>query len=224
VLPRPSDWGDNVHVTGYWFLEADPSWQPPVELVEFLEGGPPPVYIGFGSVISREARELTEMVLAALAQTGQRGLLLTGWGGLARADWPEHMFQIDSIPFGWLFPRMRVIVHHGGMGTTGAALRAGIPSVVVPFTADQPFWGRRVYQLGVGPKPIPHKKLTVQSLAEAIHVALSDQTMQRRAEALGERLRSEDGVAQAVQVIEQYLRTSGALKHPADTAKPVKTG
>jgi UDP:flavonoid glycosyltransferase YjiC (YdhE family) len=208
VLPRPSDWGDNVHVTGYWFLETAPSWQPPVELVEFLEGGPPPVYIGFGSVISREARELTEMVLAALAQTGQRGLLLTGWGGLARADWPERVFQIDSVPFDWLFPRMRVIVHHGGMGTTAAALRAGIPSVVVPFTADQPFWGRRVYQLGVGSKPIPHKKLTVQSLTEAIHVALSDQTMQRRAEALGERLRSEDGVTQAVQVIEQYLATS----------------
>jgi sterol 3beta-glucosyltransferase len=124
------------------------------------------------------------------------------------ADWPEHVFQIDSVPFDWLFPRMRVIVHHGGMGTTGAALRAGIPSVVVPFTADQPFWGRRVYQLGVGPKPIPHKKLTVQRLTEAIRVALSDQTMQRRAEDLGERLRSEDGVTQAVKVIEQYLGTS----------------
>jgi sterol 3beta-glucosyltransferase len=215
VIPKPSDWGDHVHVTGYWFLEATPNWQPPVELVEFLETGPPPIYIGFGSVISREARELTEIVLAALEQTGQRGLLLTGWGGLAATDLPKHVFQIDSVPFDWLFPRMKAIVHHGGMGTTAAALQAGIPSVVVPFTADQPFWGRRVYQLGVGPKPIPHKKLAVQSLTEAIQAAISDQTMRLRAVELGKRLQSENGVAQAVKTIEQYLGTLMMQDHEA---------
>jgi len=205
VIPKPPDWGAGVHVTGYWFLDAAPGWQPPADLAGFLEAGPAPVYIGFGSVISRNARELTEIALAALAQTGQRGLLVSGWGALAAADWPPGVFHADSVPFDWLFPRMKVLVHHGGVGTTAAALRAGIPSVIVPFTADQPYWGRRVQRLGVGPAPILNKKLTVERLAEAIHSAASEQGMRRRAAELGEQIRAEEGVAQAVEIVEQYL-------------------
>lgn len=205
VIPKPPDWDEDTHVTGYWFLEAVSGWRPPLDLVDFLEAGSPPVYIGFGSVVTREAKLLTEIALEALAQTGQRGLLLTGWGGLVGTDLPKHVFQIDSAPFDWLFPRMAALVHHGGMGTTAAGLRAGVPAIVVPFTADQPFWGRRIYQLGVGPKPILRKKLTAKKLAEAIDKALNDQAMRRQAARLGERICAEDGARRAVEVIERYL-------------------
>jgi sterol 3beta-glucosyltransferase len=209
VIPRPDDWGDNVHVTGYWFLDVAPGWQAPDELLDFLEAGPPPVYVGFGSMIADEMRKLTGIALDALAQTGQRGLLLAGWGGLGGEDLPGHVFKIDFAPFDWLFPRMAAIVHHGGAGTTAAALRAGVPAIVVPFTSDQPFWGRRVYRLGVGPKPIPRKKLTAAKLAAAIRSATGDQAMRRRAVELGRRIRAEDGVARAVEVVERYLATTG---------------
>lgn len=205
VIPKPPDWGEDIHVTGYWFLEAVSSWRPPVDLVDFLEAGSPPVYIGFGSVVTRKAKLLTEIALEALAQTGQRGLLLTGWGGLVETDLPKHVFRIDSAPFDWLFPRMAALVHHGGMGTTAAGLRAGVPAVVVPFTADQPFWGRRMYRLGVGTKPIPRKKLTAEKLAEAIDKAINDQVMRQQAARLGERICAEDGTRRAVEVIERYL-------------------
>ena len=210
VLPKPTDWDEHVHVTGYWFLEATSGWRPPPELVDFLEKGPPPVYVGFGSVIIQEraAKRLTGIALEALTRTGQRGLLLTGWGGLVETDLPDDVLAIDFAPFDWLFPRMVALVHHGGMGTTAAGLRAGVPAVVVPFTADQPFWGRRIHQLGVGPRPIPRKKLTAEGLAEAIRAMTGDQGMRQRAARLGERVRAEDGVQRAVEVVERYLSRS----------------
>jgi sterol 3beta-glucosyltransferase len=205
VIPKPADWGDHVHVTGYWSLDEAPDWRPPAELARFLEAGSPPVFVGFGSVISREVRELTEIVVKALAHAGHRGVLLTGWGGLGAAELSGQVCRIESAPFDWLFSRMAAVVHHGGVGTTAAGLRAGVPTVVVPFTADQPFWGRRVHRLGVGPRPIHCRRLTVQSLAEAIRQAVSDGTMRQRARTLGERLRTENGVARAVGVIGRYL-------------------
>ena len=205
VISKPPDWGADVHVTGYWSLDAAPGWQPPPALVEFLEAGPPPVFVGFGSNISRDMDKLAEIALAALAQTGQRGLLLSGWGGLAPIDLPDGVFQIESVPFAWLFPRMKALVHHGGVGTTADALRAGVPSIIVPFTADQPYWGRRVQQLGVGPAPIDHRKLTVERLASAIRAATTDKALRRRAADLGASLRAEDGVARAVEIVERYL-------------------
>ena len=203
VLPPPSDWDDFIHVIGYWFLEPPAGWEPPSDLVNFLQSGPPPVYIGFGSMGSSKPEETTDLVLQALARTGQRGVLSAGWGGLKKEDLPETVFMIDSIPFSWLFPKMAVVVHHGGAGTTSIGLWAGVPSIVTPFMGDQPFWGRRVYELGVGPKPIPCRRLTVDPLAESIRIAVSDTAMQKRAASLGERIRAENGIAQAVTVIEQ---------------------
>jgi UDP:flavonoid glycosyltransferase YjiC (YdhE family) len=203
VLPRPKDWDASIHVTGYWFLDPPAGWGPPADLLDFLQAGPPPVYIGFGSMPSRKPAETTALVLQALARSGQRGVLSSGWGGLKRDDLPETVFMIGSMPHSWLFPRMAAVVHHGGAGTTAAGLCAGVPSIVTPFFGDQPFWGRRVYALGVGPEPIPRQRLTVERLAEAIRRAVSDADMRSRAARLGERIRAEDGVAQAVAVIEQ---------------------
>ena len=208
VVPRPPDWGNWNHVTGYWFLDHQPNWQPPAGLVDFLASGPPPVYIGFGSMNSRSPQEMTEIVLKALARSRQRGILLTGWGGLSKADLPTEVFKVDEVAHDWLFPRVAAVVHHGGSGTTGAGLRAGIPTVIVPFFGDQPFWGRRVYELGVGPRPIPRKQLSVEWLADAISTAASDTNMRARAAALGERIRAENGAARAVEILGRYLQDS----------------
>lgn len=203
VIPPPSDWGDNVHVTGYWFLDPTDDWTPPPALMEFLQAGSPPVYVGFGSMSNRKPEETTDLILQALAQTQQRAIIVSGWGGLHKADLPDSVFMLDSIPFSWLFPRVAAVVHHGGAGTTAAGLRAGVPSIVIPFFADQPFWGRRIAELGVGPAPISRKKLTVERLAQAIQTAVTDQTMRQRAAALGAQIRAEDGIAGAVAIVEQ---------------------
>lgn len=203
VVPKPSDWDADVHVTGYWFLDSSEGWSPPDELEGFLMSGPPPVYIGFGSMGNRKPQETADLVVRALERCNQRAVLLSGWGGMQSEDLPDSMFMIDSIPHTWLFPRMAAIVHHGGAGTTAAGLRAGVPSIVVPFFGDQPFWGQRVMELGVGPAPVPRKSLTVERLASAIEKAVSDQEMHLRAAQLGEKIRAEDGVARAVEIIQR---------------------
>jgi sterol 3beta-glucosyltransferase len=147
--------------------------------------------------------------LEALARTQQRAIMLSGWSGLHKADLPSSVVMVDSIPFSWLFPRVAAVVHHGGAGTTAAGLRAGVPSIVVPFFGDQPFWGQRIAELGVGPVPIPRKKLTVERLAQAIEKAVRDRTMRQRAADLGARIRAEDGIARAVAVV-QHIEEHGA--------------
>lgn len=205
VLPHPKDWGDFIHITGYWFLEPPTGWKPPSDLVNFLQSGPPPVYVGFGSMVNSKPEETTSLVLQALAQTGQRGVLSAGWGGLKKGDLPETVFMIGSIPFSWLFPQMAAVVHHGGAGTTSIGLWAGIPSIVTPFMGDQPFWGERVYELGVGPRPIPRRRLTVERLAESIRCVVSDTAMREKAAHLGKLIQAENGIVQAVAIIEQNI-------------------
>ena len=205
VVPRPADWPPWHHISGYWFLDRDPAWSPPDPLVEFLDSGSKPISIGFGSMTGSEAEKLVGMSVEALKKSGQRAVLLGGWAEVSGLALPETVFQIDALPHDWLFPRMAAVVHHGGSGTTAAGLRAGVPSVVVPFFGDQPFWGRRVHALGAGPKPIQHKALTIAKLSEAIAQAVEDEAIQRSAADLGERIRAEDGVRSAVDFIREYL-------------------
>ncbi len=206
VIPPAPEWGRHVHVTGYWFLDEQPGWEPPANLAAFLEDGPPPVYVGFGSMIADEMERLASIAVEALTRAGQRGVLLTGWGGLTQRDLPDTVLKIDGVPHSWLFPRMAAVVHHGGAGTTAAGLRAGIPAVLVPFTADQPFWGRRVVALGVGPEPIPRRRLTAERLAYAIRIAATHRPMRERAAALGARIRAEDGVGRVAALMNGYLQ------------------
>jgi sterol 3beta-glucosyltransferase len=217
VFPPPPDWPSWIHVTGYWFLDAEPTWQPPPGLLDFLQSGPPPVYIGFGSMAGRNPEQRTEIALKALECSGQRGVLLTGWGGLNTGSLPDTVFAIDSAPHDWLFPQMAAVVHHGGAGTTAAALRAGTPSLVVPFFGDQPFWGRRVAELGVGPSPIPQKQLSAERLTAAIRTAAGDEAMRRRAHQLSQRIQAEDGIGQAVETFHACLapeRNVYPVQHP----------
>lgn len=208
VAPPPHDWPVEHHVTGYWFLDAPPNWEPPQELLDFLEAGPPPVYIGFGSMTHRSPEESTELTLEALRLSGQRGVLLHGWGGMAKMELPDSVIMVESIPHQWLFPRMAAVVHHGGAGTTSAGLRSGVPSIIVPHFADQPYWGERVAALGVGPRPRARARLTAGKLADSIDQALNNQTIRERAAKLGAALRAEDGVGNAVRVIERHLNRS----------------
>ncbi len=207
VVPKASDWGAHINVSGYWTLPPSENWQPSAELSAFLAAGPPPVYVGFGSMNSNAPEKTTQLIVDAITKSGQRGLLLSGWGGIGNTDLPDHIFKIDSAPHTWLFPRMAAVVHHGGAGTTAAGLRAGVPSIIVPHFADQPFWGKQVERLGVGPKSIPRKKLTVNKLANAISKAVNTPAMQTNAKALAAKLNTEDGVANAVAA---FAKTFGA--------------
>jgi UDP:flavonoid glycosyltransferase YjiC (YdhE family) len=132
-------------------------------------------------------------------------VITTGWGGLSQSDFPDEVFVTEAVPHDWLFPRMAAVVHHGGAGTTGAGLRAGVPSIVTPATNDQPLWARRVKALGAGPAPILRKRLTASRLAHAIHVAVTDESIRKRAAELGEKIRAEDGVGQAIRVFNQTI-------------------
>lgn len=206
VLPRPADWPDFCHVTGYWFLDTKAAFQPPADLEAFLQAGPPPVYIGFGSMRGADERGLTEEIIRALQLSGQRGILLTGWGAIKHVSLPETMLAVDAIPHDWLFPRVAAVVHHGGSGTTGAGLRAGLPSLIVPFIGDQSFWGRQVWERGLGPEPIAHTQVNAQRLAQAIATMMTDQAMRQQAATVGEHIRSEDGMGNVVRLFEQALR------------------
>ena len=199
VIAPPADWPEEAHVTGYWFLEDLEDWRPPEPLQRFLDDGSKPVCITLGSSTGASAGRVGKLALEALNLTGQRGIVVGRNLGLTHL--PDDVLVADYAPYGWLFPRVICAVHHGGAGTTGQALRAGVPSIVVPFTSDQPFWGRRVHALGVGPHPIPAQRLSVRALAEAIDIAANHREMQSRAGALGERIRAEDGVAAAIEII-----------------------
>jgi sterol 3beta-glucosyltransferase len=208
IVPKPQDWAERFAVTGYWFLDHK-DFIPPKELTHFLESGPAPVYIGFGSVVGENPTKLTETILNTVKQSKHRFILAKGWGGLHLADTSRQLdnnfFVVDSIPHDWLFPKMKAIVHHGGAGTTAAALRAGVPSVIAPFSGDQPFWGERIRKLGLGTAPIHHARLKAHRLAAAIDSVVDDLEMQKRAYTTGEKIRSENGIARAVEAFQKFV-------------------
>jgi UDP:flavonoid glycosyltransferase YjiC (YdhE family) len=216
IAPSPPDWPAHRVVTGYWALQAPEDWVPPASLAHFLAAGPPPVYIGFGSVLAgRDPDSVTALLAEALRRAGVRGLLYRGaWGDLGGAALPDHVMAIDATPHDWLFSRVAAVVTHGGAGTTATALRAGVPVVSVPFYGDQRFWAGRVAALGVGPQPIPRHTLETGRLAAAIRRAVSDPAMRARAAALAATLAAEDGAARAASILTTTFATATrALRH-----------
>lgn len=195
-----------ARVTGYWFLDED--YTPPADLLHFIESGDPPVYVGFGSMSSSDPARTVNMIVDALAKVGERGVLARGWSGAAVTNLPSHIHVLDKTSHTWLFPRMAAVVHHGGAGTTAAALRAGKPMFIIPHLGDQPFWGRRMHELGVSVKPIPRPKLTAQNFTSSLDTLLKDSRSHANAAALGEKIRAEDGVENAVNWIRGFIRPS----------------
>ena len=220
VVPRPADWPDSAQITGYWFLD-EPHWRPSQALRDFLDAGPKPIYVGFGSMVSAQAEQFTASVLDAIGRSGQRAVLATGWGGLAGEEGAqnERIFITRCAPHDWLFPRMAAAIHHGGAGTTAAAVRAGIPSVIVPFYGDQPFWARCLQREGVGPPALDRKSLSADALISAIDSALQEST-RRAAAALGERVRAEDGVDAAVSQLQAWGFLSSTVRE--STIEPLR--
>jgi sterol 3beta-glucosyltransferase len=202
VFPRPKDWNANIHQKGYWFVEESLDYTPSKELSTFLSNGEKPVYIGFGSVFdSKHKIETISLIIEALAQSGKRGIIC-GMGEIENL--PNNIFAIDSIPHSWLFERVSLVCHHGGAGTTAAGFKAGIPSVIIPFSNDQFAWAHRSYDLGVGSQPIYRKNLTAEKLATAIHFALKDQIV-KNAEALGKNIATENGSKACAKIIVDSL-------------------
>jgi UDP:flavonoid glycosyltransferase YjiC (YdhE family) len=206
ILARPADWRTGLHVTGYWWPPSPPGWQPPPALTDFLAAGPPPVFIGLGSTVVTAARaeQLAGVIAHALRQAGVRGIVQAGWAGLNVAG--DDVLTIGEAPHDWLFPRMAAAAHHCGAGTTAAALRAGIPTIALPGpVGDQPFWARRLHQVGATTTPLSQRALTVDSLAAAIRAALDNSQLRQTTQLLAERIAGDDGTARAVHVIEQIL-------------------
>jgi sterol 3beta-glucosyltransferase len=198
VVPRPVDWPTFAHITGYWQPALPRDEEIPPAVRRFLDEGPAPVYIGFGSAIPHDMKKLAGIAVEALRRNGQRGILSMGKPADLAGLESEDILPVESVSHRWLFPRLAAAVHHGGAGTTGAGLRAGIPNLLIPFTADQPFWASRVRQLGAGPPPIPLGKLTAERLTASIEAAVGDASMRARCAEIGKKIDAEDGVEAAV--------------------------
>lgn len=217
LIPKPNDWAQEISVAGFYFLDLATNYTPEPDLAAFLAAGPPPIYIGFGSIVVDDPDALTRLILRAVAKSGVRALISKGWGGIGltqditQADWaprPDQYFMLGNCPHDWLFNRVSAVVHHGGAGTSAAGIKAGKPTVVVPFFGDQPFWGAMIAKAGAGPKPIPNKELTADNLAAAIQEALKPETL-ARAKELGNRIKEEKGADEGGKSFHQFLEVDG---------------
>lgn len=210
VAPRAPGWGPDIRQVGF-FMEETGAFNPPVELQAFLDAGEAPLYIGFGSMSSSDADNTLRAVLYALSQTKLRAVLAPGWSGMDTAAVPENVFCLKSfIPHGWLFPRMRAVVHHGGAGTTASGLRAGVPTLIIPFGSDQFFWSEQTFALGCGPRPLPRARLTGRSLAKRLVALVSTESYCTNAAKIGAMLRKENGICTAAEEIERMLGATDA--------------
>ena len=205
LIPRPPDWPDHVRATGAWLLDPPPSFVPEPRLVDFLGAGPPPVYVGFGSMTAPHPERMTQALLGALRRARCRAVLSTGWGGFSEAHAGDDVLFIGDVPHAWLFPRVSAVVHHGGAGTTAEALRAGVPQLVVPFLADQPFWGHHVARAGVGPAPVPIGAFSSAALADAL-LRMRAPRMRTTAQHFARLVNAERGAEEAVEVMERLLQ------------------
>ncbi|KAJ6280307.1 glycosyltransferase [Bipolaris maydis] len=212
LIPKPSDWPEHLNVTGFSFLKAGSSYSPPDDLTAFLEKGPTPVYIGFGSIVVDDPVHLTNLIFEAIKLAGVRAIVSKGWGGIGTGKAPENVYMIGNCPHDWLFQHVSCVVHHGGAGTTAAGIALGKPTVIVPFFGDQPFWGQMVAKAGAGPKPIPYRQLTPEGLAESIKFALRPEVniaVKKMAACIAE----EDGASETVRDFESALRVDEMRCH-----------
>lgn len=211
VVPKPNDWKSHIAISGYFWL-GDTDYTPDPKLAEFLAAGPPPVYIGFGSIVVDDPDKLTRTIFETVAATGVRALVSAGWSDIGAQDIPENVFILGNVPHDWLFAdgRVAAVCHHGGAGTTAIGLKNGVPTIVVPFFGDQPFQGAMVARAGAGPEPIPYSKLTTETLTEAIKSALSPE-IRHAAAKFGEAIRDEDGESTAIAFFHKNLPISNMI-------------
>lgn len=205
IVPRPAGWRPGLEICGYWWPQTDPQWRPDAALADFLRAGPPPVYVGFGSTMTsaKQSEHISQLVRSALRRAGVRGIVQAGWAGIDVGD--ETTLTVTEVPHRWLFPHVAAVVHHCGAGTTAAGLRAGVPTVAVPGLGDQPFWARRLRDLGLSADTVPQRTLTVERLAAAIRTAVTDPGIKIRARRISDLLAAEDGAAHVVSSVNRLL-------------------
>ncbi|KKY28171.1 putative udp-glucose:sterol glycosyltransferase [Phaeomoniella chlamydospora] len=220
VVVPPLDYSDWVRVTGYWFLDEGSDYRPPQELMDFINNtrkdGKKLVYIGFGSIVVSDPAALTKTVVDSVLKADVRCILSKGWSDRlgdpaavkTEVPLPPEIHQIKSAPHDWLFRQIDAAAHHGGAGTTGASLRAGVPTIIKPFFGDQFFFGSRVEDLGVG---ICMKKVNVSVFSRALWEACHSERMIAKARVLGEEIRKENGVQTAIQAIYRDLEYAKTL-------------
>ncbi|MFO0589794.1 MAG: glycosyltransferase [Polyangiaceae bacterium] len=216
IVPPPSDWPEEQIVTGAFAFPESlrarlDEGRPPADLAAFLDAGPAPVFLGFGSMPVTDPEAMMRVVAAVTERLGVRAVVGAGWSKLVHlgSSLPERVSIVDTVNHEWLLPRCAAAVHHGGSGTTAAVLRAGLPALVTSVFADQPFWGARVERLGVGVH-VPYRRLTEATLAAGLARVLTPEA-RARASALGAAIRSEeDGVPVAVRAIESRFASAPA--------------
>ncbi|XP_064964713.1 sterol 3-beta-glucosyltransferase UGT80A2-like isoform X4 [Musa acuminata AAA Group] len=205
LVPKPKDWGPKIDVVGFCFLDLASNYEPPESIVDWLNAGEKPVYIGFGSLPVQEPGKMTKIIVEAQKITGQRGIINKGWGGLGNLAEPkDYVYLLDNVPHDWLFPQCKAVVHHGGAGTTAAGLRAACPTTIVPFFGDQPFWGERVHARGLGPPPIPVDQFSLEKLVDAIMFMMTPKVKENAVQ-LAKAMETEDGVSGAVKAFLKHL-------------------
>ncbi|KAK6206914.1 glycosyltransferase family 28 domain-containing protein [Colletotrichum tabaci] len=207
LIPKPADWDSHINITGFSFLPLADKYTPPPDLTAFLESGPPPVYIGFGSIVVDDPRALTQLIFDAVRIAGVRAIVSKGWGGVGGGSddaVPDSVYLIGNCPHDWLFRRVSAVVHHGGAGTSAAGIAAGRPTVVVPFFGDQPFWGQMIARAGAGPAPVPFKEMTAETLAASISFALRPE-VQVAVQHMAQRIAEEDGAGDTARDIQERL-------------------
>ncbi|KAI9728526.1 MAG: hypothetical protein M1834_007664 [Cirrosporium novae-zelandiae] len=206
LIPKPGDWGSHIDISGFFFLPLASNYTPAPDLQQFLDAGPPPVYIGFGSIVVDDPNGMTKLIFEAVKKTGQRALVSKGWGGIGADELgiPDGVFMLGNVPHDWLFKHVSCVVHHGGAGTTAAGIACGRPTVIVPFFGDQPFWGSMVARAGAGPSPIPFKTLTAENLASAILEALKPSSLEKAGE-LATKISEEKGIEVGAQCFNNHL-------------------
>ncbi|MEU9807215.1 glycosyltransferase [Mycobacterium sp. NPDC050853] len=206
LVARPRDWRAHWHLSGYWWPADDETSLPPQELAEFIDNGPAPVFIGFGSTATSKGRELSETITTAIRRAGVRAVVQRGWAGLSCGG--DDVITVDDVPHSWLFPRMAAVVHHCGAGTTAAALRAGVPSIPVPGIMDQPFWADRLSRLGAACAPLPRTSLRADELSTSITNVITETRYRQEAQRLSRLIRDEDGAGAATDIIAALLETT----------------
>ncbi|TQN74393.1 Sterol 3-beta-glucosyltransferase UGT80B1 [Colletotrichum shisoi] len=211
LVPKPQDWGPEIDISGFVFLDLASTFKPPSDLEKFLDAGEPPIYIGFGSIVVDDADRFTEMIFEAVKLAGVRALVSKGWGGLGgdEMEVPDNIFMLENTPHDWLFPRVKACVIHGGAGTTAIALKCGLPTMIVPFFGDQHFWGSILSKCKAGPEAVPYKQLDAEKLAEGIRYCLSDEAKEAAAKVAKDIELEGDGAKNAVRSFHRHLSLSG---------------
>ncbi|MBO6804326.1 MAG: glycosyltransferase family 1 protein, partial [Thalassospira sp.] len=200
-------------VTGYWFLHGSAQTNPPDPAVQnFVESHKNLIYIGFGSMPGNDPTAMAEMIAKAVSQADVSAIIATGWGGMGDIDWPSNILAVREVPHDWLFPNVDIVIHHGGAGTCAAAMRAGRPSVIIPFFGDQPFWAKCLHRLGVAPRPIKPAKLDAGVLARQIKTVLETPSYRNNAERLASKIAAEDGITNAIAEITRAVGQSDLPK------------